>query len=1047
MRRFLLLYTALLLLSACREDDLAMGGTEQLRLTVDLKTSALNHAVARNGTRGEASSTVAVVTIKDGEDAIYDHKALQLFADGSGHRASAYLSVMPDRSYTIESCVVTIDDQDLATPDRGSELAQYVNTPLPISFEVVRGHPLQTLSLEVLPADDVAAEYQVDYSRFVRIPDKNFRTYLISRFKAAFFGRWMDPSNPSVLEAEQIDVHGRQIPSLQGIECFTGLKILKCDDNQLGELKLAKNEKLTYLSCSSNQLTELKLESQEQLETLYCQRNKLKVLDISPNKSATSLHCAENQLTDLTLSNNLRVLDCSGNKLTRLDLSQNTDLNELYCQNNPLTELDIRKLKKEADDEKLQIYGGEGTPHQLRTLRVHEFSENHEEFKDVKRTTPEAIISTYDDDDKQICSDYDPIAEQCKDGTGDKGGGSDKAVTAGGTTTVVVSTATAFGYGIKKVKDTKKVVGVGSQTVEMTERTPSKEISSSSEEETPSKEDPPSSEEEESITKKIVEEAKEEAKEEAVDQSEQQACESMSDPDKKAICEQAKQAKDLGKTGFDLSGAGQSVKKGKSELGSAQVETKPTKKHTEGEGSSEITGETRTTETTTTSSKGTTSKTKTTVDPARIDDITDSRPDAVHQLDNANIKGKEAKELKTNAEKTTTDADDIIGKVERREIKPKSVHVIHIRRKLLHQRTHLSKEIEERYSAVAEAGKSLEAVEVKISKLESIETALKREGKLDEGLKAKLDTKGAALVEEEGIREDVSNNYRQQIEALTKARDGIVIKQSALNQIAPTGYSAHKREAVGKTQTTSSTTTESKGGTPTKQTEITEETKTTSREEVAGETTRPGEQPGTSPRGATSQTRTRTPSTKSDPVTQARIKLHQAQQKGEEAENLKAEVEETITHADEIIGKLKREELAPTSQDVCATRRKLRDQRTHLSKEIEERYDSAKIARKPLDAVKRKIEELPEGERESLSKELERRSRLFKAYRRQEKALIKTRDDLVIKLSALNEIAPPNVPTHRRRTQSVKDLRNPGRNGPITYICIQLKPPIFSASI
>ncbi len=124
------------------------------------------------------------------------------------------------------------------------------------------------------------------------------------------------------------------------------------------------------------------------------------------------------------------------------------------------------------------------------------------------------------------------------------------------------------------------------------------------------------------------------------------------------------------------------------------------------------------------------------------------------------------------------------------------------------------------------------------------------------------------------------------------------------------------------------------------------------------------------------------------------------------------------------IEKLRSGELAQTAKGVHSAKKKLTHQRTRLSKEIEERYDSAEIARKPLDAVKRKITEtqtklqargeLPEaeakrldGEMESLSKELEIRRGVVKAYKQQERKLRKTRDDPVIKQSELDEIAPP----------------------------------------
>ena len=140
------------------------------------------------------------------------------------------------------------------------------------------------------------------------------------------------------------------------------------------------------------------------------------------------------------------------------------------------------------------------------------------------------------------------------------------------------------------------------------------------------------------------------------------------------------------------------------------------------------------------------------------------------------------------------------------------------------------------------------------------------------------------------------------------------------------------------------------------------------------------------------------------------------------------------------IEKLRSGELAQITKGVHSAKKKLTHQRTRLSKEIEERYDSAEIARKPLDAVKRKITEtqtklqargeLPEaeakrldGEMESLSKELEIRRGVVEAYKQQERKLRKTRDDPVIKQSELDEIAPlPDTPPPTGHESSYKGL-------------------------
>ncbi len=69
----------------------------------------------------------------------------------------------------------------------------------------------------------------------------------------------------------------------KGIEYFTGLKKLICDQNKLTELYLTKNTKLTNLSCSHNKLTSLNLTQNTELIYLHCYSNQLTALDLTKN--------------------------------------------------------------------------------------------------------------------------------------------------------------------------------------------------------------------------------------------------------------------------------------------------------------------------------------------------------------------------------------------------------------------------------------------------------------------------------------------------------------------------------------------------------------------------------------------------------------------------------------------------------------------------------------------------------------------------------------------------------------------------------------------
>lgn len=135
------------------------------------------------------------------------------------------------------------------------------------------------------------------------------------------------------------------LTSLKGIEYFSALKELYCDNNQITALDVSKNTQLEYLDCFKNNLTALDVSNNTQLITLRCGNNKLTSLDVSKSTQLASLTCYENNLTALDVSKNtqLQLLNCRDTQLTVLDVSKNTQLTELNCAANNLTALDISR--------------------------------------------------------------------------------------------------------------------------------------------------------------------------------------------------------------------------------------------------------------------------------------------------------------------------------------------------------------------------------------------------------------------------------------------------------------------------------------------------------------------------------------------------------------------------------------------------------------------------------------------------------------------------------------------------------------------------------
>ncbi len=143
----------------------------------------------------------------------------------------------------------------------------------------------------------------------------------------------------------QMNVSGRGLTSLQGIEYFSALTSLNCRNNELTSLDVSGCTALTSLICYFNQLISLDISGCTALEYLDCSSTQLNSLDVSNNLALTNLDISYNRLTLLDVSRNIALtkLNCRNNELTLLDVSRNTALATLNCYLNRLTSLDVSK--------------------------------------------------------------------------------------------------------------------------------------------------------------------------------------------------------------------------------------------------------------------------------------------------------------------------------------------------------------------------------------------------------------------------------------------------------------------------------------------------------------------------------------------------------------------------------------------------------------------------------------------------------------------------------------------------------------------------------
>ncbi len=174
------------------------------------------------------------------------------------------------------------------------------------------------------------------------VPDDNFEQALIDLGYDTLLNDSVPTAN--IQNVVTLNIIGKGIADLTGIEDFSALEVLHCGNNQISVLDLSQNTMLRNLSCTQNPLTDLNISTLSQLQTLSLSQTLLTSLDLSQNPNLTYLYCANNsQLSSLNITQNtaLTQLRCFGNQLTTLNVSQNTALTDLNCAFNQLTSIDV----------------------------------------------------------------------------------------------------------------------------------------------------------------------------------------------------------------------------------------------------------------------------------------------------------------------------------------------------------------------------------------------------------------------------------------------------------------------------------------------------------------------------------------------------------------------------------------------------------------------------------------------------------------------------------------------------------------------------------
>lgn len=171
-------------------------------------------------------------------------------------------------------------------------------------------------------------------------PDPNFRAAIEETMGVEPGGEF---TADQAAQIKEIGCGNMGITDLTGLEFFTSLYEMWCNDNMITHIDFSPFPELNTLRCYNNQITELDFSNNPDFYFLNSSGNPLTKLDVTQNPNIISLFISDMQLTELDVSNvaNLQYLDCGRNNLTKLDVSNNNKLYSFDCSYNQLTEIDV----------------------------------------------------------------------------------------------------------------------------------------------------------------------------------------------------------------------------------------------------------------------------------------------------------------------------------------------------------------------------------------------------------------------------------------------------------------------------------------------------------------------------------------------------------------------------------------------------------------------------------------------------------------------------------------------------------------------------------
>ena len=137
--------------------------------------------------------------------------------------------------------------------------------------------------------------------QYTLIPDQNFEQALINLgFDSILDGQVITNNIDSI---DSLNISNNNISDLTGIDDFTALKYLFCQNNPIGSLNLTQNNLLVELDLFANQITYLDLTQNVLLNNIYFEGNPLVGLDLSNNVNLIGLWGNGSDISCLNIKN------------------------------------------------------------------------------------------------------------------------------------------------------------------------------------------------------------------------------------------------------------------------------------------------------------------------------------------------------------------------------------------------------------------------------------------------------------------------------------------------------------------------------------------------------------------------------------------------------------------------------------------------------------------------------------------------------------------------------------------------------------------------